>query len=161
MESAHYAEVIPKGIFGNILFLLSVPVHFSYCLNVKLLALWMCWPESALAPSLCSTFNRCIVSGVFPDDWKCSKAGAHIGSCLRLSGYSFIQTRRTSRRTAQYWADIASTCTLATTRDKLKAQHFLCAKWDLVVFLPFHGMWCLSGQVCYPMLFNPLQPFFS
>lgn len=25
-----------------------------------------------LAPSHCFIFNRCIVSGVFPDDWKCS-----------------------------------------------------------------------------------------
>ena len=37
-KAPKYAGVIPKGIFGNILFLLSAPVHFSYCLNVKLLA---------------------------------------------------------------------------------------------------------------------------
>lgn len=30
--------------------------------------------------------------------------------------------------------------------------------WASVQHLPFHGLWCLSGRIWYPMFFNPVQP---
>ena len=38
-----------------------------------------------IAPSLCSIFNRCIVSGAFPDDWKCSILTTSFPGSLSLS----------------------------------------------------------------------------
>ena len=39
-----------------------------------------------IAPSHCFSFNRCIVSGVFPDDWKCSRVSP-LGELDDLNNY--------------------------------------------------------------------------
>ena len=59
------------GQYQWFLYLCGIPLDSTGLDLISVRLLRECADLTAL--SFCSIFNRCIFSGVFPDDWKCSK----------------------------------------------------------------------------------------